>query len=531
VEDKDVSVFQSSLPRRQVMLAMTGTMLAMFLSMLYMTMTSTAMPHIVTDLGGFSQYTWVFTSYFIAEVVVVLIAGKLSDMYGRRWFYIACLGIFIAGSFLSGISQTMTQLIIFRGVQGIGGGGIMALSFIVIADLFPPSERGKWHGAMSIVMAVATVVGPTLGGYLTDYLSWRWCFFINIPAGTAVGILFTFFYPHLQPAGRKGKIDYSGVVMTFLAIVSLMLALTWGGADYSWSSPFILGLFGFSLVMFVVFFLVESRAEEPVLPLHLFRNRVVLVSAIAVLLMGFTFAPVITFVPLYFQGVMGTTATMSGNSLIPMMLGSSISGFLCGQILSRTGGNYRLLGSIGFVLMAVGIYLLSRMTPETGYAVVMINIVLTGIGVGLLVPLHTLAVQNTVSYAVMGTVTSILTWLRTIGMLLGLSLVGAILNNRYYATFMSTLSSEVKEVVSMEKLASIVNNPQALINPEAQSQMQSLFEGMGAHGTVLFNQLLVALQNALSNALTYIFAVVAVFSCVGLIVNLFLKGIPRHRRN
>jgi len=283
--------------------------------------------------------------------------------------------------------------------------------------------------------------------------------------------------------------------------------------------------------MFVVFFLVESRAEEPVLPLHLFRNRVVLVSAIAVLFMGFTFAPVITFVPLYFQGVMGTTATMSGNFLIPMMLGASISSFLCGQILSRTGGNYSLLGSIGFVMMAVGIYLLSRMTPETGYAVVMINIVLTGIGTGLLFPLHTLAVQNTVSYAVMGTATSILTWLRTIGMLLGLSLVGAILNNRYYATFMSTLSSEVKEVVSMEKLASIVNNPQALINPEAQSQMQSLFEGMGAHGTVLFNQLLATLQNALSNALTYIFAVVAVFSCVGLIVNLFLKGIPRHRRN
>lgn len=524
------AMFQSSLPKRQVIIAMAGTMLAMFLATLYMTVVSTAMPRIITDLGGFSQYTWVFTSYFIAEVISILIAGKLSDMYGRKWFYVACLSIFLAGSLLSGISQTMTQLIVFRVLQGIGGGGMMSLSFIVIADLFPPEERGKWQGAMSVVMVASTVIGPTLGGYLTDYLSWRWCFFINIPTGVAVAILFAFFYPHFQPASEKRKIDYAGAVITALAIVPLMLALTWGGADYSWLSPITLGLLGFSLAMFIIFFIVERRAEEPIMPLHLFRNRVVVVSSIAVLFMGVTFAPVMTFMPLYFQGVQGSSATTSGNSMIPMMLGMSLSSFICGQVISRAGGYYRLMSTIGFIIVAVGLFLLSRMTTETSYATTIFNIILAGLGLGLVMPVHILAVQNTVPYAVMGTATSMLTWLRTIGNLFGLSIVGSILNNRFGSEFMGKLSPEIKDVVPAERLASMVDNPQALVNTEAQIEMESLFEGLGTRGTALFEQMLSTLQNALNFALTEIFAVICVVAVLALIVNLFLRGIPPHRR-
>jgi EmrB/QacA subfamily drug resistance transporter len=524
------AMFQSSLPKRKVIIAMAGTMLAMFLATLYMTVISTAMPRIITDLGGFSQYTWVFTSYFIAEVTTILIAGKLSDIYGRKWFYVACLSIFLAGSLLSGLSQNITQLIVFRALQGIGGGGMMALSFIVVADLFPPEERGKWQGVMSVVMVASTVIGPTLGGYLTDYLSWRWCFFINIPTGVAVALLFAFFYPHFQPASEKQKIDYTGAVITILAIVPLMLALTWGGVDYSWLSPFILGLLGFSLAMFIIFFIVERHAEEPIMPLHLFRNRVVVVSAIAVLLMGITFSPAITFIPLYFQGVKGLSATASGNSLIPMMLGVALSSFICGQVLSRAGGYYRLMSNIGFIIMAVGIFLLSRMTTETSYATIIFNIILTGLGTGLIMPVHVLAVQNTVPYAVMGTATSMLTWLRTVGNLFGLAIVGSILNNRFASEFMGKLSPEIKEVVSPEKLASMVDNPQALVNIEAQAEMESLFEGLGTRGTALFEQMLSTLQNALNSALTEIFAVVCIVTILALIANFFLKGIPQYRR-
>jgi EmrB/QacA subfamily drug resistance transporter len=530
MESKDIAMFQSSLSRRQVFIALAGTMLAMFLSTLYMTVVSTAMPRIITDLGGFSQYTWVFTSYFIAEVTAILLAGKLSDMYGRKWFYVACLVIFILGSFFSGISQSMMQLIIFRGLQGIGGGAMMSLSFIVIADLFPPAERGKWQGVMSVVMVASTVIGPTLGGYLTDYLSWRWCFFINIPTGVAVVILFAFFYPNFQAASEKRKIDYAGAVLTVLAIVPLMLALTWGGVDYGWFSPVILGMFGFSAAMFVLFFIVENRTQEPIMPLRLFKNRVVAVSSIVTFLMGITFSPVITFVPLYFQGVLGVSATTSGNYLIPMMLGVSVSSFICGQVISRTGGCYRLMGTIGFAVMALGLFLLSRMTVETSYVAVIMNIVLTGVGSGLLFPVHTLAVQNTVPYAVMGTATSMVTWLRTIGNLLGLSVVGSILNSRFGSEFMGKLSPEIKEIVPPEKLAAMVDNPQALVNTGAQAELESLFEGLGTQGTALFHQMLSTLQSALNFALTEVFAVVFVVAILALIANLFLKGIPPYQR-
>jgi predicted MFS family arabinose efflux permease len=378
-------------------------------------------------------------------------------------------------------------------------------------------------------MAVSTVIGPTLGGYLTDYFSWRWCFFLNVPVGTIIALLFVFFYPSFRAAGARGKIDYAGIVAMVFAIVPLMLACTWVGTDYSWLSPLILGLIGFSLVMFIVFFIIESRAEEAIMPRHLFGNRVVMVSALAVLLMGVAFTVVITFVPLYFQGVMGTSATTSGNSLIPMMLCVSVSSFACGQIISRTGGGYRLLGSIGFVLLVLGLFLLSRLTVASTHVEVVIYAALAGFGAGMLFPLHTLAVQNTVAYAFMGTATSMLTWLRTIGNLLGLSLVGALLNNRFNTAFFGNLSPEVKQYVSPEELASIANNPQALINPEAQAQIQGFFEGAGSQAVGLLEHLLATLQNALNDALAFIFVFAASFAIAGLIVNFFLKGIPRHR--
>lgn len=526
---QDNTTFQNNLPRRQVVIAMTGTLLAMFLSHVYMTVVSTAMPHIITDLGGFSLYSWVFTAYFLAEVTTVLLAGKLSDMYGRKWFYVAFLGFFILGSLLSGLSQTMSQLIAFRAIQGVGGGGMMALSFIVIADLFPPQERGKWQGVSSFVMAASTLIGPTLGGYITDNLSWRWCFFINIPAAVAVALLFIFFYPRIKAASERRRIDFAGSALTVLMIVPLMLALTWGGADYPWSSPVILGLLGFSLVMLVLFIIVESRAEEPIMPLGIFKNRTVLVSIIAVLFMGISFAPIIEYIPLYYQGVMGTTASTSGASVIPMMLGVSLSSFICGQILSRTGGFYRLLASIGFIAMGAGLYLLSGMTVDTGLTFIIVTTIMVGFGTGLLFPVHTLAVQNTVPYSIMGTATSVLTWFRTFGNLIGLSLAGSLMNSRFSSQFTASLSPEIKEVVSLEELSAIISNPQALINTEAQAQMQSLFAGMGARGEALLQDLLTTLQFSLNEAMTYMYAVLISAAVVGFVANLFLTGIPRYK--
>jgi EmrB/QacA subfamily drug resistance transporter len=518
--------YQSMLPRRQVIAALVGAMLSMFLGSIFMTITATAMPRIITDLGGFSQYTWVFTAYIITETIAVPLTGKLSDMYGRKWFFVVGMGIFTLGSFLSGISQSMTQLIIFRAFQGIGFGVMSALGFIVIADIFAPEERGKYMGLMAGVFGLSTIIGPTLGGYLTDSLSWRWCFFVTIPIGIIIVILFIFMFPQLKTGETRHRVDYGGVITLTLFIAPLIMALTWGGVDYAWNSPVIIGLLVFSLVMLVAFIFNESRAEEPIVPLALFKNRVLGVSAIASLLMGAAFFPIITFIPLYFQGVMGVTATASGGFLTPMILGASLGSVVSGQLISRAGGHYRLHAGIGFVVMAVGFFLLSRMTPETTTAVAVIYIIIVGVGNGLVMPIHTLAVQNTVPYAVMGTATSMIALLRPLGGVIGLALVGSILNNTFAANFINNLSAGVKAVVSPEQLAAIVDNPQALVNTGAQEELRGMFEVAGEQGPALYEQLISTLRNALNTALVQAFLVFMFVVVVAIIVNFFLKGIP-----
>lgn len=526
MDTQEAPLYQSGLPKKQVMAALIGTMLSMFLGSISMTITSTAMPRIVTDLGGFSQYTWVFTSYIITETLALPLTGKLTDMYGRKWFLVIGMAIFVVGSVLSGISQTMTQLIIFRAFQGIGFGVMSALGFIIIADIFPPEDRGKYGGLMAGVFGISTIIGPTLGGYLTDALSWRWCFFAPIPIGIVIIVLFIFMFPQIKTGHTRHRVDYPGVIAMSLAITSLILALTWAGIDYAWSSPMIIGMIAFSLVMFIAFFWIEIHAEEPIIPISLFRNRVVAVSAIVSFLMGASFFPVVNFVPLFFQGVLGSSATASGGFLTPMMLGASFGSFVSGQALSRLGGHYRLQAAIGFILTSVGFFLLSRMTPETTYASAIVNIILVGFGNGLVMPIHTIAVQNTVPYQVMGTATSTISLLRPLGGVFGMAGVGSILNNRFASTFMSKLPTAVKDVVPPEQLAGIVDNPQALVNMEAQDQLQEMFAGLGAQGAELFQQLLATLREALSSALTMIFAVFLIVAVLAVIANFFLKGIP-----
>ncbi len=522
-------MFQSSLPRRQVIAALVGTMLSMFLGSIFMTITATAMPRIITDLGGFSQYTWVFTSYIITETIAVPLAGKLSDMFGRKWFFVVGMSIFVLGSFLCGISQSMSQLIIFRAFQGIGFGIISALGFIVIADIFPPEDRGKYGGLMAGVFGLSTIIGPTLGGYLTDALSWRWCFFAPIPIGVIIIILFIFMFPPLRLGHVKPKVDYFGAVVMMLFITSLILALNWAGVDYAWNSPTIMGLFCFTAAMFVFFIFIERRVEEPIIPLALFKNRVVVVSSIVSFLMGASFFPGVTFVPLYFQGVLGASATESGGFLTPMMLSASIGSFISGQLLSRAGGRYRFQGAVGFIVTSIGFFLLSRMTVETSFVTAMINIILVGFGSGLIMPIHTIAVQNTVRYSIMGAATSMITLLRPLGGVFGLAIVGSVLNNRFASEFLGNLSTGVRAIISPEKLAGIVDNPQALVNPEARLQLQSLFEEAGSQGPVLFEQMMSTLQNALNSALVQVFTVFLIVSILALIANFFLKGIPPHR--
>jgi len=515
-----------SLPRRQVVITLVGVMLAMFLGSLDQTVVGTAMPRIIADLGGFAHYTWVATAYIVASTITLPITGKLTDMYGRKWFYVAGLTIFIVSSLLCGLSQTMTQIILFRGLQGLGAGVMMANAFIVVGDLFPPAERGKYQGLMTGVFGISSVIGPTLGGFITDNLSWHWVFFVNIPLGMLIIGLFIFFFPNFRPSNAKPRIDYFGVAALILAVVPAMLALSWAGVEYPWISVPIISMFVFSAAMTALFVIIEGRAKEPIIPLWIFKNRIVSVASIVIFTTGIGMFGGIIFIPLFFQGVLGMSATASGSFLTPMMLGVVAGSLVSGQLLSRAGGHYRLQGMVGLGIMATGLGLLSTMTVETSYARAVFYIVVTGLGLGTTMPLYTIAVQNAVPYAVMGVATSSTAFFRSIGGAFGLAVLGAVMNNHFASKLVNGLSPAAKEVISPEPLGSLAHNPQALLDPQAEAGLMAFFEPLGEQGVALFNQVLETLKLALNSAITQVFLIGCGVVIVAWVVNLFIKEIP-----
>jgi EmrB/QacA subfamily drug resistance transporter len=520
-----------SLPKRQVIFTFVSVILAMFLSSLDQTVVGTAMPRIISDLGGFSHYTWITTVYIITSAVTIPITGKLTDMYGRKYFYIGGLILFILASILCGLSNTMSQIIIFRGIQGIGGGVMMANAFTVIGDLFPPAERGKYQGFMSAVFGLSSIVGPTLGGYITDTLSWHWVFFINVPLGLVIIILFIFFFPNFRPDKLKHRIDYPGLVLLILAVVPTMLALSWGGVEYPWGSLQIIGMFLFSAVALVLFIFAERRSPEPILPLSLFSNRIIAVSELVIFFSAFGMFGSIIFIPLFFQGVLGATATASGSFLTPMMLGMVAGSFFSGQMLSRAGGHYRILGAIGLAIMGIGLALLSRMTVETSYISVVVNIVITGFGLGITMPVYTIAVQNAVPYNMLGVATSSTPFFRSLGGSVGLAIFGSVLNNKFASEFTGKLPAAVKTMVPAQQLETLAHNPQALMSPEAQSQLQRIIEQMGPQGAEIFQQVLQALRQSLDSALSQVFLFALLAVVVAFLINFFIKEIPLRKQH
>ena len=515
-----------SLPQKQLVITLIGVMLAMFMGSLDQTIVGTAMPRIVSDLGGFSQYTWITTIYIISSATALPITGKLTDMFGRKYFYIIGLIIFSLASLLCGLSNSMTLLIVWRGIQGIGGGMMMANSFTVIGDLFPPAERGKFMGYMSGVFATSSVIGPVLGGFITDALSWHWVFFVNIPIGILIIFLFVVYFPDIKPATSKHRIDYLGVTTLILTVVPIMLALTWGGSQYLWDSLLIIGLFAFAVVMLVLFIFIESRVEEPIIPLGLFKNQIVAVSITVAFLTSFVLFACITFIPLFFQGVLGVTATTSGTLLIPMTLGSALGSFLSGQLLARTGGHYRIQAMFGLGIMLIGVWFLSRMNPQTSNLQAIVNMVITGIGLGSTMPIFTITVQNAVPYKMLGIATSTVPFFRSLGGSVGLAIFGSILNNRFASQFLGSIPEVVKTTIPAEQLSSLAYNPQALVSVPAQTQLRDTFNIFGSQGQALFDQTLQALRQSLSSTITRVFLIALFIGIIAFVTNLFLKEIP-----
>jgi EmrB/QacA subfamily drug resistance transporter len=515
-------MYAQQLAKKQVFWTLAGVMLAMLLGALDQTIVGTAMPRIVADLGGFSLYTWATSIYMITSAVATPIAGKLSDTYGRRLFYIIGISIFVLASFACGLSQNMLQLIIFRGLQGIGGGVMMTNSFTVIADLFPPDKRGKYQGLLTATFSLASVIGPTTGGYLTDNIGWHWIFFINVPLGVLAIFVFLKFFPRFQRDKLQHSIDYAGLSALILMVVPAMLALSWGGVNYKWGSPVIIGMFSLAVVMFVLFLFFESRAKEPLVPLSLFKNRIVAVGNLVSFLMGIGMFGSIVFVPLYLQGVLGYSATSSGNMQIPQSIAVMISSIIAGQLMSRWVGKYRVMGVISMLLICSGVFLLSRLTTFTPFWVVIIDICIIGFGMGITIPVFTLAIQNNVPYEVLGVATSSSNFIRSFGGSVGLAMLGAIMNNRFFPVFINSIPYNIRNAVPIDQLTALARNPNALVNPEAQIQLQQMLNQPGL-GAEAYSQVMQILKESLNTAITQAFFIGFIILLIGLAAAFWMK--------
>jgi EmrB/QacA subfamily drug resistance transporter len=408
------------LDRRAKFEILGAILLGMFLAALDQTIVGPVLPRIVTELKGADYYTWVVTIFLLTSTITVPIYGKLSDLYGRRPLLLIGISLFLVGSVLSGLSQTMWQLILFRGIQGLGAGALFPIALAVIGDLFTPAERGKYQGLFGAVFGIAFLVGPGLGGFLTDNFSWHWVFFVNLPIGIIALAVIARLLPNIKGRRRDIKIDYLGVVTLVLGLVPILVGLTLAETSH-WSDPAVWGAIVLGVVFLVVFVFVEGRAVEPIIPLHLFRNRTFSASMVAIFLATFGFGAAIIFLPLYFQIVEGSSATASGYKLLPFLFGLIVSSIASGQIVSRTG-RYKTVIVGGLVILAIGLYLMSFLRADTSDLVLSMWMFVAGFGVGPTFAVFTIIVQNSVPFHELGTATSDLTLFRQIGTTLGLTL-------------------------------------------------------------------------------------------------------------
>ncbi|MBI1802064.1 MAG: MFS transporter [Chloroflexi bacterium] len=512
-----------TLSKRQIVVVLGGVMLGMLLAALDQTIVGTAMPRVITELNGLDHYAWVFTAYLLASTVVVPIYGKLSDIYGRRLFFIGGMVLFLFGSALSGASQDMTQLIIFRAIQGLGAGALMPIAMALIGDLFTPAERGKWQGLITAVFGLATIVGPTAGGWITDNWGWRWVFYVNMPLGALAIIAAGLTLPK-HSRHRAHQIDYIGSAALIAATVPLLLAFSWGGSEYAWDSIPIVGLLAFAVVMTAVFIAIENRAAEPIIHPGLFKNGIFNVSVIAMFLLSGGMFGATLFLPLFVQGVLGTSATNSGAVLTPMMLGFMVSSIIGGQILSRTG-RYKGLALVAFALAAFGMFLLSQMDAKVSQEVIVRNMIVTGLGIGVTMSLFTIVVQNAFPFEQLGQVTASLSFFRSIGATIGVAVLGTILTGQFKSGLQANLPAALAQAVPADRLAAL-QNPQLLMSAEAMSRVQQGFAAIGPQGKALFEQLMQAIRISLATAITELFMVGAAAMVLAFVATLFLKEIP-----
>lgn len=489
------------LSHQQIVVVLLGLMAGMLLAALDQSIVGTALPRIVSELGGLDKLSWVVTAYLLTSTAVTPLWGKISDLYGRRPVFQAAITLFLFGSALCGLSQNLEQLIAFRAVQGLGGGGLFAIALSVIGDVIPPRERGRYQGYFGAVFGVSSVAGPLLGGWFTDGPGWRWIFYINLPVGIAA-LVITSLALKLPTVRREHSIDYLGAATIVAAVSTLLLYLDWAGKSYGWLAPGPLALLAAFVVLTLLFVAIERRAAEPIIPLRLFRNGVFSVGNIFGFLSGVVMFGTLIFLPLYFQAVQGMTPTESGLALLPAVIGIFTTSIGSGQLITRTG-RYKPYPIIGAAVMVVALFLLSGLAPDTPYWQVAIFAFTFGAGLGFTMQTIITAVQNAVDYRDLGAATSSTTFFRQMGGTIGAAVFGAVLSTRLAFHLAAQLAAAPAAAGAGPIDANNVQAIQALPEP--------------IKGIVL---------SAFTNALDDVFLAGLPFAALALVVSFFLKEVP-----
>jgi EmrB/QacA subfamily drug resistance transporter len=493
---------------RRVLIILGALMLGMTLAALDQTIVSTALPTIAGDLHGLNHLSWVVTSYLLASTISTPLWGKLGDLYGRKGFFQAAIVIFLIGSALSGLAHNMSELIGSRAMQGIGAGGLMVGAQAVMGDIISPRQRGRYMGYFGAVFGVTSVLGPLLGGFFTQHLTWRWVFYINLPLG-AVALFTVATVLHLPRKRTHHTIDYLGTALLGAGVTGIILLTTWGGSTYPWASTPIFGLGALSLVMIAAFLFVESRSKEPIIPLSLFRLRVFNVASGIGFIIGFIMFGSIIYIPLYLQTVHGASPTSSGLQLLPFVAGMLCTFIVSGRLVSKRG-RYKIFPIIGTGVLTVGLFLLAQLTPSTPLSISSIYMFVVGLGIGCVMQVLVVAVQNAVPQSQLGVATSSATFFRSIGGSFGVALFGAIFNARLFADLPKYLPAAAARSLHLLSGHNIASNP---------AQLAKLPPAIH-HGFV----------EAFSHSLQVVFLVGVPFTAVAFGLSWLLKEVPLRDR-